>query len=218
MRVRSLLFLMLLALTRQVSAGDITGAPAIVPPEGLGDFSFLWGNDFFGRGGESDDNRTQQLGLQVNVSPQWGLVFDHSILTANENNPVLPGNSGRLDQVSLSLMYELYREQSGPDSLRLIQAGAGLRAYGDYGGSRGQNGIHRLINNPVNDSPYVDTETNMAIAWLKGDYQKLYPLPWDSKKKPHGGPVIGWMQRVSSVLSANGMLHYRPMRWCAIST
>jgi hypothetical protein len=176
MRVRGLLFLILLALTRQVNAGDITGAPAIVPPEVLGDFSFLWSNDFFGRGGESDDNRTQQLGLQLNISPRWGLVFDHSILTASENNPVLPGSSGRLDQVSLAVKYEVYRNQLSPDSLGLIEAGAGVRAYGNFDGSRIQNSLHRLLNNSVNDSPYVDTETNMAVLWLKGDYQKLYPL------------------------------------------
>jgi hypothetical protein len=174
---RILLFLLLPILVRQGYAGDITGAPAIVPPPVLGDFSFLWSNDFFGRGGESDDYRTQQLGLQINVSPGWNFVFDHSILTASETNPVLPGVAGRLDQLNLSLGYELYQSQSGANGLGVIEVGAGLRAYGDFGGARIQNSLHRLINNGTNGSAYVDTETNSGIFWLKGDYEKLYMLP-----------------------------------------
>ena len=177
MRLRNLLFLILMVLSAQGHAGDIAGAPAIVPPESLGDFSFLWSNDFFGRGGVADDYRTQQFGLQIKVSPRWGLIVDHSILTASEANPVLPGYAGRLDQLSLSLMYELLRKQAGANELALINAGAGVRAYGDFGGSRIQNSLHRLINNGVNGAPYVDTATNLGIFWLKGDYQKLYPLP-----------------------------------------
>ena len=211
MHIRYLFFLLLL-LTRQVSAGDITGAPAIIPPEVLGDFTFVWSNDFLGRGGGSeDDYRTQQLGLQFEVSPRWGLVFDHSILTASGNNPLLPGSSGRLDQMSLSLMYEVYRYQSSPDNLGLIETGAGVRAYGDYGGSRGQNGLHRLLNNSINDSPYIDTETSMAIFWLKGDYQKLYPLSlienlettWRAGFWLNATGLISTQQQWDTALSAN---------------
>jgi hypothetical protein len=177
MGLRTLLFLILLLLARQGQSGDIAGAPAIVPPTVLGSFSFLWSNDFFGRGGESDDYRTQQLGLQVNVSPRWRVVFDHSILTASETNPVLPGVNGRLDELNLSLGYDLYQNKSGTNGQGMIAAGAGLRAYGDFDGARIQNSIHRLFNNGINDSAYVDTETNMAIFWLQGDFQKLYTLP-----------------------------------------
>ncbi len=176
MRYRNLLFPLLLLMVHQSYAGDITGAPAIVPPTVPGDFSFLWSNDFFGRGGQSDDYRTQQLGLQINMSPRWGFVFDHSILTASEANPVLPGFAGRLDQLNLSLGYELFRSQSGANDLGIIEAGAGLRAYGDFGGAQIQNSLHRLINNRTNGSAYVDTETGMAIFWLKGDYENLYTL------------------------------------------
>lgn len=185
MRQRNFLLLILIILPCQGFAGDITGAPAVVPPTVLGDFSFLWSNDFFGSGGESDDYRTQQLGLQIDVLPRWSFVFDHSILTASETNPVWPGQSGRLDQVSLSLGYEFYRKQANPNELGLVSAGAGLRTYGNYGGARIQNSLHRLINNGINGSPYVDTDTNMAILWLKGSYQKLYSLgemhtPWQA--------------------------------------
>lgn len=181
MRIHGILFLILMVLTGQAYAGDIAGVPAAVPPESMGDFSFLWSNDFFGRGGESDDYRTQQLGLQTNLSPGWSLVFDHSILTAGETNPVLPGDAGRLDQLSLSLGYEVYHHQPNTNSLGIIEAGTGIRAYGNFGGSRIQNSLHRLINNGVNGSAYVETETSMAIFWLKGDYQKLYPLPLESE-------------------------------------
>lgn len=177
MGLRTFLFLILLVLARQGYSGDIAGAPAIVPPTVLGSFSFLWSNDFFGRGGQSDDYRTQQLGLQIDIASRWNFVFDHSILTASETNPVLPGVKGRLDELNLSLGYDLYQKKSSTNGQGMIVAGAGLRAYGDYGGARIQNSIHRLLNNGVNDSAYVDTDTNMAIFWLKGDYQKLYTLP-----------------------------------------
>jgi hypothetical protein len=210
---------------RHGNAGDIAGAPAMVPPEVLGDITYLISNDFFGRGGKSDDYRTQQLGLDLNIASHWGFILDHSILTAAENNPVLPGSSGRIDQVSLAVKYEVYRQQAGPDSLRLIEAGAGIRSYGDYGGSRGQNGIHRLINNSVNDSPYVDTETSMATFWLKGDYQKLYPLPLmdDLKTTWRAGFWLGATGLMSTerqwdaALSANAVLGNQTMTfWLGI--
>ena len=172
----SLVFLSLMALPCQVKAGDISGTPVIVPPETLGNFTVLWSNNIFNLDSEPDEYRTQQLGLQFDISPRWGLVFDYSMLTAGQPNPVLRDFAGRLDEISLSLMYELYRTQPNPNNIGIIDVGAGFRAYGDFAGGRMQNGFHRLIQNDVDDYPYVDTETNMAIFWLKGDYQKLYPL------------------------------------------
>ena len=176
MLIRCLFFLMAATFAINLKAGDITGAPVVMPPQLLGDFSFLWSNDFLGSGGESDDYRTQQLGLQIELKSKWGLIFDHSILTASKNNPVKTGASGRLDQVSLSLMYDVYREETNKDQFGNVKAGAGVRLYGDYGGSRMQNGFHRLLDISNNDYPYVDTENNTATLWLKGDYQKLYQL------------------------------------------
>lgn len=176
MLIRCLLFLIVVMFTVNLKAGDITGAPAVLPPQLLGDFSSLWSNDYFGSGGESDDYRTQQLGLQIELKSKWGLIFDHSILTASKDNPVLPGTSGRLDQVSLSLVYDIYRHEADRNQLGNIKAGAGFRSYGNFGGSRIQNSFHRLVNSSGDDYPYVDTKNNTAIVWLKGDYQKLYQL------------------------------------------
>lgn len=198
MHIRGLLFLILLVLTRQAHTGDISGAPAIVPPESLGNFSSLWSNNIISLGHEPDEYRTQQLGLQIDFSPQWGLVFDYSILTAGQTNPVLRDFAGRLDEMSLSLMFELYRDQLASNSLGIIQAGAGIRAYGDFDGGRMQNGLHRLINNVVDDYPYVDTKTNMAIFWFKGDYQKLYPLVLSSNTKT--------LWRIGYWLGATGLI------------
>ncbi len=159
-----------------LKAGDITGAPAVLPPQMLGNFSFLWSNDFFGSGGESDDYRTQQLGVQIELKSKWGFIIDHSILTAGKDNPVLPGTSGRLDQVSLSFMYDIYRHEADRNQFENIKAGAGIRSYGDFGGRRMQNSFHRLVNSSGDDYPYVDTKKNTAFVWLKGDFQKLYQL------------------------------------------
>ena len=176
MLIRCFIFLIVAMFAINLKAGDITGAPVVLPPQVLGDFSFLWSNDFFGSGGESDDYRTQQLGLQIELKSKWGFIFDHSILTAGKDNPVLPGTSGRLDQLSLSFMFDIYRDEADRNQFGNIKAGAGFRSYGDFGGSRMQNSFHRLVNSSGDDYPYVDTKNNTAIVWLKGDFQKLYPL------------------------------------------
>jgi hypothetical protein len=222
---RTLLILILLLFTRQGYTGDIAGAPAIVPPTVLGSFSFLWSNDFFGRGGESDDYRTQQLGLQIDMASRWNFVFDHSILTASETNPVLPGVNGRLDELNLSLGYDLYQNKSGTNGQRMIAAGAGLRAYGDFGGARIQNSLHRLINNGINGSAYVDTDTNMAIFWLKGDYQKLYSFPlvkdgktsWQSGYWLDATGLVSTQRQWDAALAANVVVrNSNTMLWLGI--
>lgn len=198
MQLRHLLFLLLPILAPQGYAGDIAGAPALVPPDSLGIFSILWNNNIISLEHEPDEYRTQQLGVQFYFSPKWGIVFDYSILTAGQENPVLRDFAGRLDQFSLSLMYELYRNQTESNSIAIVEAGTGFRAYGNFDGRYMQNGFHRLINNVVDDYPYVDTETNMATFWLKGDYQKLYPFVLSDKK------YSSW--RVGYWLSATGLV------------
>jgi hypothetical protein len=219
MLIRGLLLSMLMMLTRQANAGDISGAPAILPPETLGDFSSLWSNNFISSGHEPDEYRTQQLGLQFDFSSRWGLVFDYSILTVGQSNPVLQDFAGRIDEISLSFMYEFYRNQSYSNSLGIIQAGAGLRAYGDFDGGYMQNGLHRLINNGVDDYPYVDTETKMAIFWLKGDYQKLYPLSWGGEIKNFwqfgywlgGTGLVSTDRQWDASLAANAVMRNKSM-------
>jgi hypothetical protein len=170
--------LILLTLSEQSIAGDISGAPASLPPHTLGDFSFILSNNFFSliRDHEPDEYRTQQTGIQFDIVPGTGIVIDYSILTAGQPNPVKRDFAGIIDQISLSIKHELYHTDTGPDDLGVINAGAGIRSYGDFGGNRIQGGFHRLTNNDVDDYPYVDTETTMAIFWLNGNYQKLYEL------------------------------------------
>ena len=219
MRVCGPLLIILMAVTCQAHAGDISGAPAILPLETLGDFSSLWSNNIISLGHEPDEYRTQQLGLQIDFSPRWGLVFDYSILTAGQPNPVLRDFAGRLDEISLSLMYELYRDRPDSNNFTIVEMGAGFRAYGNFDGGRMQNGLHRLINNGVDDYPYVDTETNMAIFWLKGDYQKLYPLPLssDTKNAWQAGYWLGATGLISAerqwdaALSANAVVRNQVM-------
>ncbi len=190
---------MIAVFTTHLRAGDITGAPVVLPPELLGNFTFIWNNDFFGSGGATDDYRTQQLGFQIHFDSKWGLIFDHSLLTASQNNPVMPGTTGRLDQVSLSVMYDIYRMKADDKYHAEIKAGAGLRAYGNYGGSRIQNSFHRLLNISGNTFPYVDTENNTLVIWLKGDYQQLYDV------QPAGaGWHAGYWLNATALGSADG--------------
>ncbi len=219
MRAYGRLLVVLVLMNHQAHAGDISGAPAMVPPEILGDFSSLWSNNVINTGFEPDEYRTQQIGLQFDISPRWGLVFDYSILTADLDNPVLPGFVGRLDEINLSLMHELYRAHPDANNFAVLEMGAGIRAYGDYDGNRIQNAFHRLINNGVNHYPYVETETSMAIFWLKGDYQKLYPLPLGREQEnawqagywfSTTGLVSGEGQR-DAALSANAVMRNQIM-------
>jgi len=214
-----------MVLIRQALAGDISGAPAIVPPEILGDFSYLWSNNSIGFGNDPDEYRTQQLGLQIDFSSRLGLVFDYSILTAGQVNPVLRDFAGRLDEISLTLIYEIYRDRPDSNNFANVEIGAGFRAYGDFDGGRMQNGIHRLINNTVDDYPYVDTENNMAIFLLKGDYQKLYQLPLGSDTKNNwrfgywldATGLISTDRQWDAALAANAMVRNHNMTfWLGI--
>lgn len=216
-----LIFLILVVLHGQVKAGDIPGAPAVMPPEVLGDFSFLLSNNFLFlvNGHEPDEYRTQQIDIQFNIFPRWGIVFDYSILTAGQPNPALTNYAGRIDQVSLSLMYELYRTQSNPDHLGIIEVGTGFRSYGDFDGSEMHNGFHRLFKIGNDDYPYVDTETTMGIFLLKGDYQKLHPLilSGDHKTSWRVGYWVGATGLISTdnqldvSLSANALVRNKSM-------
>lgn len=173
-----LILLIFVNLHGHVKANDIPGAPAALPPEVLGDFSFLLSNNFFFVDGqhELDEYRTNQIGFQFNIFPRWDIVFDYSILTMRTYPPTPTYYSERIDQVSLSLMYELYRTQSNPDDLGIIELGTGFRSYGNFDGGKMHSGFHHLFNIDDDDYPYVDTKTTVGTLLLKGDYQKLQPL------------------------------------------
>lgn len=66
--------------TTATLAGEIAGIPSQAPPFLQRDVELNLNNDFFGRGGSTDDFRTQQIILAARFGEDWLAVFDHSIL------------------------------------------------------------------------------------------------------------------------------------------
>jgi hypothetical protein len=164
---------LLVALPGIVLAGEIPGVP---PPRlpSLEPVAELYNsNDNLGRGKHVDDFRTQQFGVALVLDDRWLFAADHSILTfdkyANENP------DGRLDQVSASLGYRLFRRR-GENRQTNLDIGAGFRSTDNFGGSRIQNGFHQLASDRIVESPYVDSDRTDLAGWIRGD--QAGPLPW----------------------------------------
>ena len=79
-------------------AGEIAGIPSQAPPFLQRDFEINFSNDFLGRGGSTDDFRTQQFIVSARLAQRWLAVVDHSILTLGSG--LMPG---RVDQLSASI-------------------------------------------------------------------------------------------------------------------
>jgi hypothetical protein len=124
-------------------------------------------NDFLGRGGSVDDFRTQQSIISTTFSDRWLAVLDHSILTlTDEPSP------GRIDQLSVSLGYELLNHNNDGRSAKLI-IGTGLRNIGQFGGERIQNGFHRIVGSSIEELDYTgDTETDLTI-WADTEHYRM---------------------------------------------
>jgi len=148
-------------------AGEIPGIPSPLPPTIDRKLEFNFGNDFLGRGGSTDDFRTQQLMLSSTFDERWIATIDHSILTLEQ----LPGPA-RIDQLSATLGYRLIDAQVG-DRFRRLTVGGGLRSAGDFAGDRIQNGFHRLVSSEVILRRYTDTDRTDATVWADGDYYAL---------------------------------------------
>jgi hypothetical protein len=143
-----------------VYAGDIPGIPPTLLPQIERDFAFTFSNDFLGRGGSTDDFRTQQLDVVARLSDKWFLVVDQSILTLTD-----PPTRERVDQLAASVGYRLFDRESqrGIDTLAI---GAGARSAGDFAGERIQNGFHRLVGSQIETLSYVDTESTDLTIWF----------------------------------------------------
>ncbi len=152
--------LMLLATTVDAVAGEIAGLPSNTPPNLARPLEFSFSNDFLGRGGTVDDFRTQQFIISGTIQDRWDVTVDHSILTLVDGDA-----PGRADQVSATLGYRLLDNVTDTTAARLT-AGAGVRAYGDFGGERMQNGFHRLVQSGVEVVPYTDLDRVDGVAWV----------------------------------------------------
>jgi hypothetical protein len=155
--------LLLLALSGQVSAGEIPGLPASLPTFIERDFQMVLSNDFFGSGGSVDDFRTQQIVLAFKPAPRWSVLLDHSVLTFYD-----PRAPGRTDQLSASFGYDLIHRDDAGQNLRLT-VGTGLRRSGELAGQRIQNGFHRIIDNSLVLRPYTGIGRTDATAWADAE-------------------------------------------------
>ncbi len=152
--------LLCIAMTWPATAGEIAGLPANMPPIMQRPLEFSFSNDFLGRNGTSDDFRTQQFIISGTIRDRWEITVDHSILTLTDE-----GEPARTDQLSSSLGYRLINTVSDTMANR-VTAGLGVRAYGDFGGERMQNGFHRLVGSSIETAPYTDLDRTDATAWL----------------------------------------------------
>jgi hypothetical protein len=184
---------------RFVGAAQLPGLPPPVAPDVDRHLEIFFGNDFFGRGGEDDDFRTQHFGVTMDFGERWIATVDHSILTLEEPRQ---GDPGRLDQLSGSVGYALLREVKH-SSRQTLNAGVGFRYSGDVAGARIQNGFHQLGGASIKTMPYVDTDRLDGFAWLQfnrdGVLQRDMHLPmlgqgWD----------FGYWARLSTLLTSDG--------------
>lgn len=144
-------------------AGEIAGLPSQAPPFLQRDFEIDLSNDFLGRGGGTDDFRTQQVIVTARSENNWLAVIDHSILTLGQGN-----EPGRIDQLSASLGYQLIANVERGHVTKLA-VGAGFRSTREFAGSRIQNGFHRLIGSEIETMTYVDTDRTDATLWLDAE-------------------------------------------------
>ena len=141
-------------------AGEIAGLPANTPPIIEAPLEFSFSNDFLGRGGRSDDFRTQQFIIGGTIQDRWDVTVDHSILTLVDGD-----EPGRTDQLSATIGYRLVDNASSVFANRLT-IGGGVRAYGDFAGERMQNGFHQLVQSGTEQVPYTDLERTDGVAWV----------------------------------------------------
>jgi hypothetical protein len=153
-------------------------------------------NDFLGRGGSSDDFRTQQIMFAVRPAPRWTLLLDHSVLTLRDL-----ASPGRIDQLSGSIGYDLISKNE-LDSNGRLSVGTGFRSIGDFAGERIQNGFHRLIQSQIRILPYTSTERTDATAWFDAEYYTVM-------REPREGAMFGdwrfgaWL-RANSLVTSDG--------------
>lgn len=191
-------FCLAILVQTQSIAGEIPGLPASMPPYIERSLELSLSNDFLGRGGSSDDFRTQQIILTAKPTPRWTLLLDHSVLTLRD-----PVNPGRIDQLSGTLGYDLLRRSESDRNGRL-SVGIGFRSTGEFAGERIQNGFHRLIDSQIRVLPYTGTERTDVTAWFDTEYYAVM-------REPREGAMFGdwrfgsWL-RASSLVTSDGQL------------
>ncbi len=178
------------------AAGEISGLRPLLPTHLGRDLEVTFSNDFLGRGGSVDDFRTQQIIISAELGERWLAAFDHSILTLEDE-----AAPGRIDQLSVSLGYELIDTQSERQASRLA-VGTGLRSVGQFDGERIQNGAHRLIGSDIENLPYTGNSANDLTAWFDAEHYQLLRAAVD------GGTFSSWRKgiwlRASSLMTTRG--------------
>lgn len=167
-RLKLVLIISCLAASHSALGGEIAGLPPHLVPTTSPDYRFYLGNDFLASG-TTDDFRTQQINASATIRNRWLLILDHSILT-REN--AVSGPPARVDLMSLSLGYKLINEHNQNDS-NALTLGVGVRAVGNFEGSRIQNGIHALIESEASLLPYASTRQADPTAWILGERHKI---------------------------------------------
>ncbi len=175
-------------------AGEIPGLAPQLPPFHERDYEFTFGNDFFGRGGEIDDLRTQQLIFSARLSTKWSAVLDHSILT-------LEGVPARVDQMSASLGHELFAKVA-EDRVDKVVAGFGVRSVGRFAGERIQNGFHRIIDSDVEDFPYIDEDSTDVTGWINANFYRAF-APAARLQRLNNWQMGYWL-RAASLITSGG--------------
>ena len=167
-RLKLVLIVSCIAATHSSLGGEIAGLPPHLVPTTSPDYRFYLGNDFLASG-TSDDFRTQQINASATIKDRWQVVLDHSIFT-REN--AVSGPPARVDLMSLSVGYELISERAH-DKSNSLTLGAGVRAVGNFEGSRIQNGIHALIESEASLLPYISTRQVDPTMWFLGERHKI---------------------------------------------
>jgi len=178
------------------SAGEIAGLRPQLPAFLQRDLEVTFINDFLGRGGSTDDYRTQQSIFSATLAERWIATLDHSILTLDNES-----SSGRIDQLSVSLGYELMRPRSDARADRLV-IGTGLRSVGEFAGERIQNGFHKLVGSKIEELAYTDTSANDLTAWFDAERYRMIRGPTDSGMFKTW--QIGYQLRASSLITTGG--------------
>ncbi|MDJ0928239.1 MAG: hypothetical protein QNJ73_11405 [Gammaproteobacteria bacterium] len=180
------------------SAGEIPGLPPPTLPDIPYRAQISLGNDIFGRGGATDDHRTQQLMLSLSLGERWEITLDHSILTLEENTTT----PGRLDELSGSIGYRLLGSAAESGRWRVL-AGAGFRSVGEFDGDRMQNGFHNIFDQRIVGLPYVDTDQTDATFWLRGERAAV--MPWAGLRELFGADApIGYWLHATALGTSDG--------------
>jgi hypothetical protein len=114
---------------------------------------------------DRDDFRTGALSGGATIG-HWALGFDASMLT---NKATTGGTPSRIDELTGSLGWSVGDHQDGHLGWSwLATAGGGVRAFGDFGGQRFQDALHRRSGYRPLDLPYDRERAVDALGFVLG--------------------------------------------------